>query len=306
MSELYNALYERLDRYVMTSERVARVERCASRYGGDPDEWVADLRLAFWRGFRAYDWTRSHGQVQAFAERITSNAIKNGIRKTLRRRPTVELDEDRQGVDSESEGLGLSLIQLLSSARADLDGRALEVFDLRFNPTSEYLAFLRNSGLEANNLAVARYLGVTKNQYDYAWASVMAALGRRLLEPQFAELLDDVVSERGWPWCGVSESAHDAEFVQASIRRFRLDPRPSAPTTTTSRPTAHRIVETYPWGVVGHLRWKRRSATLVAVGEVNWRFGVVHREEGEIRIQDVWPWVAPIQRKLAEPDRNWL
>lgn len=296
----YDQLYSELDKVLFTPSRVARIRICARRRGEDPDVLLADVRMAMWTAFRAYDWNAARGGVSALAERVLRNALADFC--SARRRDRLVLEEtvgEAFGSESSTPDSGLNSQIWFAMAYESLNERRRNVFNLKFDPTPEWLEYLKGTQAKSTNVAMGKFLGYSKNQIDWDLRAIHDVLGALLLRPEFEALRSKMVSEFGWPTIWSSAKAYDSEMVDDVLSKQGLSSATSASSLELT-PNGHRIIATTAWGSICFLRFGVHNATWVVLGQALWNSSHVIREQGSLNFKDVADWCVELETDIKE------
>jgi len=311
--------------------------RFANQFGVDGDDIFQEMRIALWEGFKDYDYNRSYGNVRRFAQVVIKKALcsqaykattrvrnphtvfedESGEAKTVRH-PLASLEDIHVATDEEGnpnpeesvclKELGEKAGRLRMRLFRSLRGRERQVFKCKFQPSEQFLLYLRNVAEdgddEPTNVRVAEFLGITKNAIDWSLHKIRRRFVELAEEPEFSALIADIVKDGEWPMIYVSEKADDHEFVRRVMARRKLDPRPSpnVPRDVQYRGEgqAGRIVEAYHWGSVIHLRFNGEARTVVVEGRFNKLTGEIHGEFSNWKsLAEVVPWYRRLNTELS-------
>jgi RNA polymerase sigma factor (sigma-70 family) len=307
--------------------------RFALAYGVEADDAEQEARMALFEAFRHYDYNRGRGGVKKFARTTIRNAFRGLAYAAVTRSRcphTVYVDEDGQERVVRHSRLA-SLEDVMDSSQVIADGcgeseldvrratdrlrvlrvrlyRALRpreraIFKLKAQPPEDFLVFLRNIGVDsdANNVHIARYLGISKNAVDYSLLKIRGEF-RRLAESEFSDLIAGLIRDGEWPMVHVSFASNDVEFVRAVLLKRSLDPRPlSGPRDVRVKGEVGRIIERYHWGAILHLKLRCNVATVVVEGHrFNESTGDVFGSYGMWRpLTDEVPWYKTLVREIS-------
>lgn len=178
-----------------------------------------------------------------------------------------------------------------------------EVFYCWTRPPEAFQLYLRNIGVEpseATNIHIASYLGVGKNTVDYAIHKIKGHFADLAEGPEFSDIIRELVEEGKWPMIYTSDKADDVEFVKRILKEKNLEPIPAEKSRDIQvSGTSGRIVERYHWGVIVHLKYRSREATLVIEGRFNKLSGDVFGESGYWKtVADTIPWYKELAKEL--------
>lgn len=127
------------------------------------------------------------------------------------------------------------------------------------------------------NQECARYLGLNKNQYDWALFKVRETLSK---------LLENNGDDR-WPKVFQSDSWNDVSLLNDTISANGLD-SVSIGVEESLNDKAGMVCRKYPWGCFLSLRLKKRTASFVIVGRLNRLSGVVYGKIGHKKLPIKW------------------
>lgn len=330
----FNALYAALE---STLQPVIddQAERFHRALGIDKADARQEARIALLQALPAYDYNRSHGGIRAFARTTIRNALVGLLYSAtaqMRVPYVVAIDEDgnqhlvrcsvgstnemeeatgweppaddsgpeARYIDAEmDERIKLLRMRLLMS----LSGRERDVFECQAFPSEEFILFMRNKDLPAPTVsAIGEFLGLTKNEVDWALHKAKRVFTDILEGSEFIDLIAGHMRDGKWPMIFVSESAHDAAFIQETIEARGLDPMPAKGTEMmVNRAGQYRIIESYSWGSVIHLVLDPDTqATVVVEGRFNYRTGEVIGVAGHWKqLGDIVPWYSDLNKALA-------
>jgi len=324
-------IYADLERPLMPMVRTLSAQ-FAPALGIGIDDAFQEARLALWEAFQGYDYNRSRGGVRSFARVAVRNAFCALLYKatTQTRNPhTVYEDEmGRQHVAKHrlaslddispastpqvfpdpEEGakyheIGDRVRVLRMRLYRSLSDRERQVFRCRAQPSERFLLYLRNIGAETpepTNVQIAEFLGLSKNAVDWSLHKIRKRFVDIAEEPEFSELVEGLVEDGSWPMIHISENPDDADFVRDVIASRKLDPRP-IPGRRDIQATegCGRIVETYSWGAVIHLRYGEEARTVLVEGRFNKATGEVHGEFGNWKsLAESIPWYRRLNKEL--------
>lgn len=310
------------------------------------DDAIQEGRLALLGALLRYDYNKAKGGLVAYASRVLTNAYLglvyhelaqcrtpfvivtdadgNAVKRPL---PLLSLDDmlawDGDGwgyepaASDESPEVVCSWAELDAQAKRmklrllnTLTGLDKKVFTARCNPSVELLKMIKNSGGDASkevpSIAIARYLGVTKNTVDWSLHKIRLLFTKMAkYDSEFSELFGEAVAEKGWPVIHISKAPyHDHEFVAEVIERRGLDPRPipgyaAEPDHFQAAGEWSRMIERYEWGVVLVLGKGKLRRTLVLEGKFNALLGVVYGADGAREKVPVG-WYGDLVKRLKE------
>lgn len=326
----YTDLYADVEPHLMPVIR-AMALKFARPLRIEPEDAVQEARIALMEAFRDYDYNKSHGGIQRFARTSIHNAFCGLLHKATRDRRTPHTVYEDDGELRVARGRLGSLEDLeaeLSSPEPtpedltaageleqkirvvwmklvnSLGERERAVLSCQSRPSDEFMDYLRNIGVDdPTNLHIARFLGMSKNAVDWSSHKIKLAFLRIVEQPEFNDMIGDLVKDGEWPMIHVSHKADDHEFVRSTIEQRQLDPRPveGGHEAAAFSDGSRRIIETYGWGSVVFLQHGDHAATLVIEGRFNVNSGEVFGVGGGFwrPITDAVPWYRQMTRQSA-------
>lgn len=229
--------------------------------------------------------------------------------------PTPEDEVVATHLDEEARRFRMKLLNILS-------GRDKEVFENKFNPSTALLKACDNLGYEIDednpevpNIAVAKYMGISKNQVDHCLYKIRQAFKQLAKDADFSDLFGELTTVKGWPMIFVSDyRGHNKEFVRRILKERNLDPVPlkgwdSEPDHFMQSPEGSRWVERYSWGMVIVLKKGDEWRTLICEGDrINLDYGFVFGVANGCNIQeeigDYVPWYKTLVKKLKKEAKH--
>lgn len=304
----------------------------AGSLGIGRDDAFQEARLALWEAFQGYDYNRSRGGIRRFARVAVRNAFCALLYKaTTQTRNPHTVYEDETGTHHVAKHRLASLDDISpastpqvfpdpeegaqareTSSRVrvlrmrlyrSLSDRERQVFRCKAQPSERFLLYLRNIGAEtaeSTNVQIAEFLGLSKNAVDWSLHKIRKRFVDLAEEPEFSALVEGLVEDGSWPMIHISETPDDAEFVRGIIASRDLDPRPiPGRRDIQAADGAGRIIETYHWGSVIHLRYGEEARTVVVEGKFNKATGEIHGDYGNWKsLAESVPWYRRLNKEL--------
>ena len=219
-NEMYPDLHHQLDRLVrMKARKLARYMPV--------EDAEQEGRMAMVRALKAYDCNKANGSLECFVGACLDNAFRAVYAKCVaqRRMPRVAI-QDGEGytlrptqpssldamnaeevfpscVPSPESGVAdmqesSNIRSTLCEIRETLTQREASVLTLMMDPPPEV-----EDGGRATNIGIARYMGLTKNQVDYAVQKVRRAILERVHAGAFSPEVTEAVARSGAKWRSV-------------------------------------------------------------------------------------------------------
>jgi RNA polymerase sigma factor (sigma-70 family) len=287
------------------------------------DDLIQEGRIALFKAMTKYRYDR--GNLAQFVNAVVDNAYKQASTRarTKGRMPRASFFEDGQWVSAPSAPIALEDLEgyeptdagaapdfetflKVSSARTErflnalmnrLDQRDRDVLNEKLSPSPELEAAVI-PGEEVKQIAIARHLGLTKNQVDHSLFRIRFAFGALVRDERFSDLFAGSKELSDGTLLYVSrKSTWDHDFVDATLRRRGLDRSSKRLVSSESVGNARRDVVAYSWGSEVYLSFGDESATLVVVGRLNFLSGVVFGSKG-MRERLKLPWYGALVRAL--------
>lgn len=213
INELYPDLHSQLDKLVrMKARKLARYMPV--------EDAEQEGRMAMLRALKSYDINKSNGDLERYVGRCLDNAFRALYSRCVaqRRMPRVAVqthegyvlaplapasldDHDHPscvmdpeaalGDHQECEVIHLTLCEIKST----LNQREAAVLSLMMDPPPEV-----ESDGRATNIGIARYMGLTKNQVDYAIQKVRRVIMERVAAGAFSPAVTAAVARSGLKW----------------------------------------------------------------------------------------------------------
>lgn len=329
----FDSLYAALEPTIMNLI-VDQADRWHRALGIDRDDAIQEARIALTLALPEYDYNRSHGGIRAFARTAIKNALCGMLysataqmrvphvvavddegREFLVRYRVGSLDameedtayEPADGApDSEARYIAAEMDERIKLLRMrllmSLDGRERDVFECQAFPSEAFMLYLRNANIgEPTIEAVGQYLGLTKNEVDWALHKAKRVFTAILEGSEFIELIEGAIRDGKWPMIHCANVAGDTSYIQSVIAARKLNPMPSRPSDTMVSGQSYRLIEHYGWGAIVHLYLDdARQATLVLEGRFNYRTGEVIGHGGHWKqLGDVLVWYSELNKRLA-------
>lgn len=229
--------------------------------------------------------------------------------------PDPEFIVERSTLEQEAQRFKMKLMNRLK-------GREKDVFECKVNPSTELLKMCDNIGIEIGcpdddgetygievpNYAIAKFLGINKNQVDWCVYKIKGIFTRMARGVDFSELFGSITESRGWPVIHARwGSGHDRDFQRKVIAGRKLGAVPvdgwdREDDHFSQAPGCSRWIERYPWGMVMVLRRDEECVTLIIEGKrVNLSTGAVFGEDGlREDIVEYVPWYRDLVKRLKE------
>lgn len=328
-----DALYTALEPTLMPLI-VDQAERWHRALGIDREDATQEARIALRMAMESYDYNRSRGGVRAFARQTIHNALCAMLYSAtaqmrvphmvatdeegqhhLVRYPVGSLeameeatafepadaapDAEARYIDAEmDERIKLLRLRLLMA----LSGRERDVFECQAFPSEAFMLYMRNANIgEPTIEAIGIYLGLSKNEVDWALHKAKRVFTSILEGSEFIDLIEGAIRDGKWPMIHHSGVVGDICFIQRVIVEHRLDPMPLRVSDVMVAGYKYRVIEHYSWGSIVHLHLDdERQATLVLEGRFNYRTGEVIGAGGHWKqLGDDVPWYSELNKALA-------
>jgi len=226
LTEVFNEMYPDLHRQL---DKLVRIKaRKLSRWMPVEDA-EQEGRMAMLRALKHYDCNKSNGSLECFVGACLDNAFRALYAKCVAQRrmprapvedagaytlvPTPPTSLDSGGFEgfpatcvstsqlptpetalAEREELGAIRVTLCE-IRETLTQREAAVLELMMDPPAE-----AEDGGRATNIGIARYMGLTKNQVDYAVLKVRRAIVEQVRAGAFSPSVTEAVARSGAKW----------------------------------------------------------------------------------------------------------
>lgn len=316
---------------VLSIGNVLKSRRVNAR-GFDPDDAKQEIRLAVLKSLQGYDFNRAEGELLPYLRTIARNTQNELYARSrrLHRNPHAKVEGENgskisvllgqadydtvMDLVSIGDAGGDTLRELIErETRSELDGfldelnallseRERLVLGCRLNPPPELQEMMEEMGEDGqpSNVALAKFLGLRKNQVDWAWYKIRSAFTELASDECFSDVFGDDIGYQGWPAVHISKGTRFHEqFVLRTMRSRGLDLRRLSPPKRERSQLGARVIEEYSWGVVLCVEMEGEVWSAVLEGRFAPRTGELFGSSGARKMVPIEGY-AKLARSLTE------